>query len=91
MKECEEAAAYLGLSDQKAKDDTSGPWENQKPPFCYLNEVNNEAKQLLFNKDGTNTGQCHYNTPCLCKGTKDKKRKSEEKCFFSHSKGYKQK
>ena len=67
-KECEEAAAFLGLSDQEAKDDTSGVWEDLKPKFCYLNKAHDEKNQLLFNKDGTNTGMCWYDRPCLCKG-----------------------
>ena len=61
--ECEAAARYFQLRDQTAAPDGRSGRSN-RPTGCYLET----SGSLLVNLDGTNTGVCSSNRPCICSG-----------------------
>ena len=59
--ECEAAAEYLGLLDTSAKlIDSAYSFD---PPYCFL------ERELWFNGEGTNMGECDGEDKCLCKSS----------------------
>ena len=64
LDDCSYAASTLGLSSTVATEDGQSGAE-VIPPFCYF-----DGDALMFNADGTNTGDCTNTSICLCQLTK---------------------
>ena len=71
--ECEAAAEYLGLLDTSAKSIDSA--YSFDPPYCFL------ERELWFNGEGTNTGECDGEDKCLCKSSGEQRNVPEAVCW----------
>ena len=69
MSECERAAAALGLPVTTAEDDTAATID--PPPWCHNDSADSDNPSLMFNAEGTNTGDCAATDQCLCYGTSE--------------------
>ena len=41
------------------------------PPWCHNDSADSDNPSLMFNAEGTNTGQCAATDQCLCYGTSE--------------------
>ena len=70
LPECSAAAAYLGLPDTTAVDDSSSN-KTDNPPYCYFSTevrdaLSGEDGSLIFNSNELSTGECTLTKRCLC-------------------------
>ena len=70
LSECSRAAAYLGLPDTTAVNDSQTS-KTDYPPFCYFatkvrEDGNGEDGFLKFNVNKLSTGRCSLENKCIC-------------------------